>query len=233
MPRKEPADEPNPYGVEQLQIHRLRESDPKAAIEAVAPLRKRIEDEIERERRAAHEVLADHLLDATPSQAGELVKDFVRKWIDIPARLYLFENEDAEPYIKLLGEYLLTREAPIWDVLAPAVGGDDALKMIVSGRVSHWKAKALELARTAVDKKSSPKALIDAFMEREGIRSYDGRDGFTEKYPVIGRDTLLAVKDEARWVSKATYRKLAEIIGCMPEQLHPRRLSPPRRKRMK
>ena len=62
------------------------------------------------------------------------------------------------------------------------------------------------------------------------IPSFDGRGGFTERLTALGRDTLFAVRDETRWVSSKIYEKLAEFIGCKPEQLHPR-LPRPRRKR--
>ncbi|HZW05339.1 MAG TPA: hypothetical protein VFF58_00385 [Candidatus Nitrosotalea sp.] len=230
MPRREPPQEPDPYRKERLEIRRLLESDQKVGIEHFASLRRRIEDDIERERRSAHAILAKQLVQASPRRVNQLVKDFVEKWIDIPARLYLTENEDPEPYVKLLDEYLVKREDPIWDVLAPAVGGDETLRVIISGRISHWKAKAMELARNAVDRKSSPKGLIDGFMERARISSYDGRDGFTERLPAVGRDTLFAVRDESRWVKKETYVKIAHFIGCRPEQLHPRGILPPRRR---
>jgi hypothetical protein len=231
LSRKEPTEEPSPYRIERLQIKQLAESDPKAAIDALVSLRRRIEDDIERERRSAHAILANQLVQADPRRVRKLVKAFVENWVDIPARLYLFGDEDPNPYINALDDCLVPREAPIWEVVAPALGGDEAIQVIVSGRVSHWKAKALKLARDAVESKSSPKALIDAFMKRATVPSYDGKGGFTERWPVIGRDTLFAVRDETRWVSKTSYKKLAEIIGCIPEQLHPRDLPPPHRKR--
>ena len=160
-------------------------------------LRAKIEDDIEIQRRTAHATLAGALTLADPKDHVKLLTDFVEGWIDIPARLYLFRfeyEEDTKAYFEVL-DYLRKREGPIWDSLAPALGGEDAVKIVVGGRISHWKAKAIELARNVVANKSSPKKLIRLFMKKHGIidRSedldylyeFEGVDGKSEKVKIM------------------------------------------------
>lgn len=223
--------EPNPYHKELREIRTAQKSDGDAAAKLLVKLRAKIEDDIERERQTAHAALTDALVQAEPEKEFKLVKDFVGKWIDIAARLYLFRYEDFEdpkPYLDLV-DYLKNREGPIWDALAPAVGGEDAVQILIAGRVSHWKAEGMKLAKSVADSKSSPKLLIESFMQRHEIPSFDGHGGFTERFTAIGRDTLFAVMAESRWVNRTTYEKLADFIGCKPEQLYPR-IPHPKRK---
>jgi hypothetical protein len=223
--------ESNPYHSEMAQLRQaVAKGDVPTTRELFETLWTSFQDDIEQERREAHAVLAKELLEADPPQIRNLVREFIAKWIDSAARRFLLKDiEDPEAYFKLL-DYIVKRE-DVCDELAPAIGGEEALHILKAGRKSYWIDEAMKLARSNVTKKSGPKALIDSFLEKQRIPSYDGRDGFTEKYPVIGRDTLFAVRDETRWVSKTNYKKLAEIIGCIPEQLHPRELPFPQRKR--
>lgn len=223
--------EPNPYHKELREIRAVQKSDSEAATKLVVELRAKIEDDVEQERRKAYAALADALVQAEPDPTFKLAKDFVERWIDIPARLYLFRFEDFDdpkPYLDML-DYLRKREDPIWEVLALLVGGADALQVLIAGRISYWKAEGMEMAKAVADSKSSPRLLIESFMQRHEIPSFDGRGGFTERFTAIGRDTLFAVMDETRWVSQKTYERLAGFIGCKPEQLYPR-IPRPKRK---
>jgi hypothetical protein len=224
--------EPNPYHKELREIRSVQKSDSEAAVKLIVKLRAKIEDDVEQERHKAHAALAHVLVQAEPENMFELAKDFVEKWIDIPARLYLFRFEDFDdpkPYLDVL-DYLKKREDPIWEVLAPLVGGADALRILIAGRGSYWTAEGMELAKTVADSKSSPQSLIESFMQRLEIPSFDDRGGFTERFTAIGRDTLFAVMYGTRWVSQKTYQKLADFIGCKPEQLYPRIPRPKRKK---
>jgi hypothetical protein len=74
--------------------------------------------------------------------------------------------------------------------------------------------------------RTSPKEFIDAHKRRrkcsyEKLASHIG----------IGKDTLYAITLESRWVSDENYRLVSEVCGCKPEDLHPRDLPRPQRRR--
>jgi len=72
-----------------------------------------------------------------------------------------------------------------------------------------------------------PKALVDAGRRKAKKRSY-------EKFAAhigIGKDTLYAITNETRWLSDETYILMAEACGCKPEDLHPRDIPRPERRR--
>jgi hypothetical protein len=74
--------------------------------------------------------------------------------------------------------------------------------------------------------RSSPKELVDT-AKRKPKRSY-------EKFAAhigIGKDTLYAITKETRWVSDETYILVAEVCHCKPEDLHPRDIPRPERRR--
>jgi hypothetical protein len=144
-------DEQNPYREDLNEIQRVNESDPDSAARLVVALRRKIERDIEEQRRDFHTTFAQRLVGATPSRMQRLLKELLAKWIDIPARLYLYRFEDfkdPQPYCEVL-EYLDKREGPIWELFPPEFGGDLAVQVIVDGRKSHWKVKAIRQAKLA------------------------------------------------------------------------------------
>lgn len=147
--------EQNPYREDLDEIQRVKESDPDAAVRLVVTLRAKIESDIEEERRGFHATFADRLVGATPSRISKLVKEFVRQWIDIPARRYLYLSEDSTDTTHYFGilEYLDNREGPIWDEFAKMLGGEDIVQVIVDGRKSHWRGKAIRQASRAAARK--------------------------------------------------------------------------------
>jgi len=72
----------------------------------------------------------------------------------------------------------------------------------------------------------SPKELVDGAKHQQK-RSY-------EKFAAvigIGKDTLYAITKETRWVSDETYALVAQVCQCKPEDLHPRDIPRPERRR--
>lgn len=220
--------EPNPYLKELLEILAIKNSDADTAMRLRVSLRARIEDDIERERRELHSRLPDLLVAHRDGQILKPLQGFVEKYFDIPARLYLFslaDRENPHDYFEVL-EYLKKREAPIWEVLARALE-PDLVRIILDGRVSFWKAKGMSQARRVKDERFSVAYLMAEFMKKKGIPGIDGPHGLAVRFPALGRDTLMSIRDETRWVKEETYRKLADFIGCLPEQLYPRNLPRP------
>jgi hypothetical protein len=73
----------------------------------------------------------------------------------------------------------------------------------------------------------TPKELIARFKGQPPRRSYvklAARIG-------ISKDTIYAITGESRWVSDEMYELVARVCGCKPEQLHPRDLPRPERRR--
>jgi hypothetical protein len=244
LAQKKPSEDGNPYRRELADIRRFKENNPKAELEVlklVVALRKKIENDIQEERCTCAADFANALLQQSdPIKVRKLVLQDLANWIDIPARRYLFvENENPDAYIEKLRGHLRKREEPIWQVFAHMLGSENAVQIAVDGRVAHWEAQSRKLARDARDRNSSPKGIIDAFMAKEGIPSYFGRDGFTEILEFsdpsatvkVGKDTFLKVIHETERVHDRTYLKIADFIGCQPDQLHPRGIPRAERKR--
>ena len=74
----------------------------------------------------------------------------------------------------------------------------------------------------------SPRELVDAARTRLKCSS---NDKFAAQVGV-GRDTLFAIIGETRWVKGDSYRLVAAACGCKPEDLHPRNIPIPRRRRV-
>jgi hypothetical protein len=85
---------------------------------------------------------------------------------------------------------------------------------------------AQDLKRKSSTERSSPKELVDA-AKRHPKRSYEK---FASKIG-IGKDTLYAITKETRWVSDESYILAAEACNCKPEDLHPRDIPRPERRR--
>ena len=80
--------------------------------------------------------------------------------------------------------------------------------------------------QTGAPVRCSPKELVDA-AKRQPKRS-------CEKFAAvigIGKDTLYAITKETRWVSDETYDLVAQACKCKPEDLHPRDIPRPERRR--
>jgi hypothetical protein len=73
----------------------------------------------------------------------------------------------------------------------------------------------------------APKELIDRYKRQPPRRSYEK---LASKIG-IGKDTIYAITGETRWVSDETYELVAGVCGCKPEDLHPRDLPRPERRR--
>jgi hypothetical protein len=73
----------------------------------------------------------------------------------------------------------------------------------------------------------SPKELVDDCRLRPPRRSYEKLAGKIG----LSKDTLYAITKETRWVSDETYQVVAGICGCKPEDLHPRDIPRPERRR--
>jgi hypothetical protein len=85
---------------------------------------------------------------------------------------------------------------------------------------------AQDLKNKSSPEGSSPKELVDA-AKRHPKRSYEK---FASKIG-IGKDTLYAITKESRWVSDESYVLVAEACKCKPEDLHPRDIPKPERRR--
>jgi hypothetical protein len=82
------------------------------------------------------------------------------------------------------------------------------------------------LADEKVPSRRIPKDFIDTGKRRLN-RSY-------EKFAAqigISKDTLYAITKESRWVSDDTYILVAEACGCNPQDLHPRDVPRPHKRR--
>ena len=71
-----------------------------------------------------------------------------------------------------------------------------------------------------------PKQFVDA-AKRKAKRSYKK---FASKIG-IGKDTLYAISKETRWVSDENYIRVAQACECRPEDLYPRDIPRPERRR--
>jgi hypothetical protein len=83
-----------------------------------------------------------------------------------------------------------------------------------------------DISRKSPAERTSPKELVDA-AKRHPKRSYEK---FASRIG-IGKDTLYAVTKEKRWVSDESYMLVAEACNCRPEDLHPRDIPRPERRR--
>ena len=81
--------------------------------------------------------------------------------------------------------------------------------------------------QAAVNPRRSPKEFVDDYRLRPPRRSY-------EKLAAkigLGKDTLYAITKEMRWVSDENYKVVATACACKPEDLHPRDVPRPLRRR--
>jgi hypothetical protein len=81
---------------------------------------------------------------------------------------------------------------------------------------------------TTSEVRPTAKQLVLAAMASKKIRSY-------EKFAagiLIGRDALYAMTMEKRWVSDQVYGLVAKACECKPEELHPRDIPLPDRRRL-
>jgi hypothetical protein len=101
----------------------------------------------------------------------------------------------------------------------PVIGADSAGAEAVAEPAARLRA--------VVNPKRSPKEFVDDFRLRPPRRSY-------EKFAAqigLSKDTLYAITKETRWVSDENYKVVANACGCKPEDLHPRDVPRPERRR--
>jgi hypothetical protein len=154
----------------------------------------------------AAEELLDHFAEYTVSQAEDLDRRRLFDAVIVPD-LKLKIVEYREDMVGKCLEWLTQKEtqAPAKPPEAKATMGKD---------------------QTGAPVRCSPKALVDA-AKRQSKRSY-------EKFAAvigIGKDTLYAITKETRWVSDETYDLVAQACKCKPEDLHPRDIPRPERRR--
>jgi phage portal protein BeeE len=97
-------------------------------------------------------------------------------------------------------------------------GESPASELVQSGQTRSLSAKTVS--------RCSPKELVDAARRRER-RSHEK----LAAHIGIGKDSLYAITGETRWVSDETYTLVAEVCKYSPEDLRPRDLPPPKRRR--
>ena len=104
--------------------------------------------------------------------------------------------------------------------LAEAQGGHGSLSLQPPAPGSPDPQESNETERVC------PKQFVDA-AKRQAKRSYEK---FASKIG-IGKDTLYAITKETRWVSDENYILVAQACKCRPEDLYPREIPRPRRRR--
>jgi hypothetical protein len=112
-------------------------------------------------------------------------------------------------------------------------GGPPAVAAVASPTASANSANTEVVAepngrpQAVVTPKRNPKDFVDDFRLRPPRRSY-------EKFAAhigLSKDTLYAITKETRWVSDENYKVVASACGCKPEDLHPRDVPRPERRR--
>jgi hypothetical protein len=168
------------------------------------------------------------LSDAVPYGLGKVDEDAVdgctRAWLELlrqerhAFRIPRYGTETIK------GQQYKTLSGGIKDVWAASLAYvNRRARDEIGGQLAGTTRKTLP---DTVVSRPAPRELVDA-AKRRGRRSYEtlaGRIG-------IGKDTLYAIRDETRWVSDDSYALVAQQCSCRPEDLHPRDIPPPKRRR--
>ena len=115
------------------------------------------------------------------------------------------------------------------DVQASNDQHDVSVRLKVGSNLTAAETVAEDAARllAALSSKKSPKEFVDDYRLRPPRRSYEKLAGKIG----LSKDTLYAITKETRWVSDENYRVVASICGCKPEDLYPRDVPRPERRR--
>lgn len=171
---------------------------------------------------------AEQELDAVPYGLGKVDEDAVdgctRAWLELlrqERHAFRISHYGTET---IKGKQYKTLSGGIKDVWAASLAYvNRRARDEIGGRLAGTTRKTLP--HTVVSR-PAPRELVDA-AKRRGRRSYEtlaGRIG-------IGKDTLYAIRNETRWVSDDSYALVAQQCSCHPEDLHPRDIPPPKRRR--
>ncbi|HEY4364962.1 MAG TPA: hypothetical protein VGN17_28620 [Bryobacteraceae bacterium] len=97
---------------------------------------------------------------------------------------------------------------------------------------SNWAAQQTDagpVSNPATPLRPTPEQILDAYKAKEHLSSWEA---VAEKCRVK-RDTILAIKNQKRWVSDGSYESVARTVGVEESDLHPQTLPrpshPPRR----
>jgi hypothetical protein len=176
----------------------------------------RIEEDVAFARADFGEALA--LADA--SQSESLFVGFLAEQLDIFARYHLFLVPHmcaVDGFVDLVNSYA---EAMVADVRRVPAGW----RLKASARVSYWKGMALKRARTQAAGSApavpadSPRTLIGRWLKGQGLKHQAGAsqlDFDPKVLSALKRGTAL----RERVCGPDTVRRVAEVIGCRPEQL--------------
>lgn len=166
-------------------------------------------------------------LDTSVTLSQEALDDPVKFGVERPVIRGVLRTGvvDAEAMNKL-GGIDRPRLFAQWDYRSVSVTVDSLFGASADLCLDFEARGAIGKDQTRAPLRRSPKELVDA-ARRKPKRSH-------EKFAAvigIGRDTLYAITKETRWVSDETYGLVAEACKCKPEDLHPRDIPRPERRR--
>jgi DNA-binding XRE family transcriptional regulator len=178
------------------------------------------------------------LRDAVPYGFGEVDRDAIdpctRAWLEVLRQEAAPFSMEPNGWQALKGEKIETIHRKIANVCELSTtfckrrGRDEIRCRMGDSSAQATGAGAIgEPGPGCETTRQCPKEVIDRFKRRIPKLSY-------EKLAAkigINKDTMYAITKELRWVSDETYELVANVCGCKPEDLHPRDIPRPERRR--